>query len=136
MKRNIRISYIQFFVIAIILGVAGKMVTPGFSEASEEDKISLLVDRLTEVRAHLDIYRACNDSNDPPTNSSASFERGLVTRSGMYEPRLEQLPVNPFNGLNTVRFDGEAAGVGKAGWRFDRQTGRFQADNDPGYSKL
>jgi hypothetical protein len=44
--------------------------------------------------------------------------------------------VNPFNGLNTVRFDGEPAGADKAGWRLDSETGKFQADIGSGYNEL
>jgi hypothetical protein len=44
--------------------------------------------------------------------------------------------VNPFNGLNMVRFDGEPAGSGKAGWRLDKKNGYFQADNDAAYAGL
>lgn len=136
MKRDTRITYVQFFVLALVLGIVGRMVAPRFSGASEEDRVSVLVDGLTDVRAHLDLYKVCNDNNCPPTNSSASFERALVTRSESYEPLIESVPVNPFNGLNTVRFDGEPAGADKAGWRFDSETGRFQSDHDGSYSGL
>ena len=136
MKRDTRITYVQFFVLALVLGIVGRMVAPRLSQASEEDRVSVLVDGLTDVRAHLDLYKVCNDNNCPPTNSSASFERALVTRSESYEPLIESVPVNPFNGLNTVRFDGEPAGAGKAGWRFDSETGKFQADIGSGYNEL
>ena len=136
MKRDIRITYIQFFVLALVLGVVARTVSPRLSGASQEDKVSILVDGLTNVRAHLDLYKVCNDNNYPPTNSSASFERSLVTRTESYEPLIESVPVNPFNGLNTVRFDGEPAGAGKAGWRFDSETGKFQADIGSGYNEL
>ena len=59
-----------------------------------------------------------------------------MTGENGYGPYLKKIPANPFNGLNTVRFDGSAAGTGEAGWRLDTQSGHFQADNDEAYASL
>ena len=60
----------------------------------------------------------------------------MTTKVGRYGPYINKIPVNPFNNLKTVRFDGEKAGSGEAGWRFDTKTGAFQADNDADYAML
>jgi hypothetical protein len=60
----------------------------------------------------------------------------MTSRIQDYGPYVKKIPVNPFNNLNTVRFDGEPAGSNKAGWRLDTRTGLFQADNDAGYAAL
>jgi hypothetical protein len=57
----------------------------------------------------------------------------MVGQYGLY---IKKIPTNPFNDLNAVRFDGEPAGANKAGWRFDTESGLFQADNDAGYAAL
>ena len=60
----------------------------------------------------------------------------MTTKIGQCGPYVEKVPVNPFNNLNTVRFDGVPAGAGKAGWRVGTETGLFQADNNAAYAGL
>ncbi len=116
---------------AVVLGIAGKIIAPQFTEASsEEAKVFELADGLEVMRAQVDLYRAHHNDTFPATNSFASFEKAMTTKVGRYGPYVKQIPTNPFNGLKTVRFDGEPAGAGKAGWRLDTKTGLFQADND------
>lgn len=136
MKKKVRVSYVEVMVVAIILGVAGKMIAPQFTEASDEqEKVSKLIDGLEAMRAQLDLYRA-QHAGFPPTDSFKSFKTAMTTTVGQYGPYVKQIPTNPFNGLKTVRFDGESAGACKAGWRLDTKTGSFQADNDAACAAL
>jgi len=136
MKTKVPQSYVRLVVIAIVLGVVAKMVVPQLTQASTEDKVSALVDALVAVRSHIDLYRTCHGRNLPPGESSAGFEQAIVTEDVGYKPFLKRIPVNPFNGLDTVRFDGAPAGAGHAGWRFDTKTGLFQADNSAVHAAL
>ena len=136
MKKKVRVSYVEVMVVAIILGVAGKMIAPRFTEASDEqEKVSKLIDGLEAMRAQLDLYRA-QHAGFPPTDSFKSFKTAMTTTVGQYGPYVKQIPTNPFNGLKTVRFDGKSAGACKAGWRLDTKTGSFQADNDAACAAL
>jgi type II secretory pathway pseudopilin PulG len=120
-----------------VLGVAGKIIAPQFTEASEEGtKISELVDGLGMMRAQLDLYRAQHGGCLPPANSFIIFETAMTAREGRYGPYIKKIPENHFNGLKTVRFDGEPAGTGEAGWRLDTKTGLFQADDDIAHAAL
>lgn len=131
MNRKTNPSYVQVIIIAIVLGVAARMIAPQFTEASnEEAEICELIDGLEEMRFQLDLYRVRHRNCLPPTDSFTGFETAVTTESGQYVPFIREIPANPFNGLKTVRFDGEPAGADKAGWRFDTKTGLFQADND------
>ena len=65
-----------------------------------------------------------------------SFETAMRSANQQGEPYVERIPVNPCNGLNTVRFDGEPAGTNEAGWRFDSESGLFQADDCPKHAVL
>ncbi len=122
---------------AIVLGIAGKMIAPQFTQASnDEAKISELVEGLEMMRAQMDLYRAQHEDILPPVDSFKSFETAMTTTVGQHGPYIKQIPTNPFNGLKTVRFDGEPAGAGKAGWRLDTKTGLFQADNDAACAAL
>jgi len=130
------LSYVEIVIIAIVLGAAGRAISPRYSEANVEAKVSALVDGLSEMRTQLDLYRAEHKEALPPTDTFASFEAAMTREAGGCGPYVDKIPANPFNKLKTVRFDGEAAGTGKAGWRFDTKTGAFQADNEPGYANL
>lgn len=119
----------------VVLGIAAKAITPQSTEASTEAKISSLIDGLETMRANLDLYRAHHGAC-PPCDSFAGFEAALTTKTGKYCPYVDRIPENPFNDLNTVRFDGEPAGAGLAGWRLDTTTGRLQADNNIAHAAL
>jgi hypothetical protein len=82
------------------------------------------------MRTALDLYRDYHKGELPPCERFEKFEAAMTAEAGRCEPYLDEIPVNPFNGLSTVRFDGEPAGSGRAGWRLDTKTSRFQADND------
>ncbi len=134
MIKQVRLSLVQVLILAVALGVIAKVVAPQFSQAGTEERVSRLIDGLSAMRMHLDLYRVWHRGSLPPTDSFASFERAITTKAGEYVPYLEEVPANPFNGLRTVRFDGVAAGANEAGWRLDTATGMFQADNDKAYA--
>ena len=136
MSGKVRISYVEVLVMAVILGVVARTIAPKFTEASAETKVSELIDGLEVMRAQLDLYCVQHGDCLPPADSFESFEAAMTTKVGQYGPYVKKIPTNPFNDLNTVRFDGEPAGANKAGWRFDTETGLFQADNDTSYAAL
>jgi len=129
-------SFAQAALIAIILGVIARSVGPAFTRAGTDRMVCSLIDRLETMRTALDLYRVHHKGKLPSCESFENFEAGITTEADRYRPRLDRVPVNPFNGLNTVRFDGEPAGSGRAGWRLDTKSGRFQADNDAAYMSL
>jgi len=120
----------------ILIGVGARAIQPQLTKAGTETKVAYLVDGLERMRAQLDLYRARHRGSLPPTNSFSSFEIALTTKIGKYGPYIKRIPVNPFNNLKTVRFDGKPAGFGTAGWRLDTKTGLFQADNGADYAAL
>jgi len=136
MGETTRLSYVEVVFIAVVLSVVAMTVGPKFTKAGPESKISDLIDGLEKMRVQLDLYRAQHNESFPPFDSFESFETAMTKKVDKYGPYVKRIPVNPFNNLNTVRFDGEPAGAGKAGWRFDTETGLFQADNSPVYAGL
>lgn len=129
MKEKSRLSYVELVVVVIALSVVSIQVVPKFTAASEDSNTHDLIDGLQTMRTQLTRYRAQHEGNWPPTDSFESFEAAMTSSEGRRKPYVEETPTNPCNGLNTVRFDGEPAGTNKAGWRFDTETGLFQADN-------
>ena len=134
-ERN-RLLYVDVVVITVALTIIGTTTVPKFTRASTESKVTDLIEGLETMRVQLDLYRAQHNDSFPPSDSFESFETALTKKVGKYGPYVKKIPVNPFNRLNTVRFDGEPAGAGKAGWRLDTETGLFQADNSPVYVGL
>jgi len=136
MRHKTRLSYVEILITAAVLVLVAKAVKPQMVEAGTGKKISHLIDRLEPMRAQLDLYKVHHGGCLPPADSFAGFQAAMTTRAGGYGPYIRKIPMNPFNNLNTVRFDGEPAGAGKAGWRLDTRTGLFQADNAAGYAAL
>ena len=136
MKEKCNWSYIELAVIAAVFSIASMSVVPKFTQASQETRICELVDGLHQMRSQLDLYRAQHDNCLPPVDSYESFENHMTTKVGEYGPYIEKIPVNPFNNLNTIRFDGKSAGRNKAGWRINTVTGSFKADDSVAHAAL
>jgi hypothetical protein len=135
LRKKTHLAYFELVLIAVILSVLGGTIGPHFTQASVETKVSRLLDGLEKMRANLDLYRVRHKDKLPPSDSFAGFEAAVTESVDGFGPYMRRIPVNPFNNLNTVRFDGEPAGAGEAGWRLDTKTGLFQADSS-GYSNL
>ena len=136
MREQSRLSYFELIIITVVLGVVAMRVVPRFAEASPESKICDLIDGLEQMRAQLDLYRAQHCGSLPDVSSFDVFQTALTTRTGRDSVYIKQVPANPLNNLNTVRFDGEPAGAGTAGWRLDTKTGLFQADDSVAHAGL
>ena len=133
MRRKGRVCYIEILIILCVLGMVGKTAAPKLARGVAESRICGLVDGLEAMRAHLDLYRGCHGSVLDPGDSFADFAAAMTTRPQRYSPRIRRIPTNPFNNLNTVRFDGASAG---AGWRLDTICGLFQADDSAAHAAL
>ena len=136
MKDKGKWSYVEMIGIAVVLSVVSMSVFPKFTQANYETRTSDLIDGLHQMRSQLDLYRAQHDNCLPPFDSFESFKANMTTRVGQYGPYIEKVPINPFNNLNTIRFDGEPAGSGKAGWRINTKSGLFQSDDSAAHAAL
>ncbi len=136
MRERSHLSYVEVVTIGIVLGLVAMTVFPKFIKASEESKTGELIDGLQKMRAQLALYCVQHGDSRPPTDSFEVFKTAVTTKVGQRGPYVKNIPVNPYNGLDTVRFDGEPAGTDKAGWRLDTKTGSFQADNSAAHAAL
>lgn len=129
-------SYTEIIIIAVVFSIFAIRVVPRYTKANPESRIGELIDGLLEMRTQLDLYRAQHEGSCP-VDSFESFQTALTTKIGRCCPHVKKIPANPFNNLNTVRFDGKPAGIGKAaGWRLDTKTGLFQADDSVAHAGL
>ena len=133
---NFKLSCTRIFVIAIVLGLVAKTISPKPAEAVVQENFSELIDSLIQMRTNLDLYRAQHKGLLPPTDCFDNFESAMTKQIGSFGPYIREIPVNPCNGQKTIRFDGEEAGVNEAGWRLDTETGLFQADNNTANAAL
>ncbi len=136
MKEKNRLSYVELVTVVIALSMVSIQVVPKLTAASEDSKTAELIEGLQRMRTQLTLYRAEHEHSWPPADSFESFEAAMTGNEGRREPYVSEIPMNPCNGLNTVRFDGEPAGANKAGWRFDTESGSFQADDSDRYAVL
>ncbi|MBN2457038.1 MAG: hypothetical protein JXB29_10985 [Sedimentisphaerales bacterium] len=136
MKDDVLLSYAEVIILGMMFFVFAVNVAPRFAQAETDGRICDLIDSLEKVRPQLDLYRAQHAGKLPPTASFAGFQKAMTKRAGRYGPYVKKVPANPFNGLNTIRFDGEPAGANKTGWRLDTGTGLFQADDDAAHAEL
>ncbi|HSV27269.1 MAG TPA: prepilin-type N-terminal cleavage/methylation domain-containing protein [Sedimentisphaerales bacterium] len=141
MKAKSGFTLVEILIVVVILGILAAIVIPQFTEASTEAKTSSLVTDLQTMRSQIQLYKI-QHNDQLPGSGSASFEESMTMYTtvlgalatpqapgnNVYGPYLRKIPVNQFNNLNTVRYDGAAAGAGTHGWRFDTVTGVFQAD--------
>ena len=130
MQQKPGISYVRIMIIVLVLGITAKIVVPQFTEATTEKKISILIDGLEAMRANIDLYCIQNEGRLPTADSSKTFKAAMMAMAQWHGVSFKDIPVNPFNNSNRVRFDEKQAGAGLAGWRFDTKTGLFQADNN------
>lgn len=136
MKTRGGFSLIQVVLAMVVLLLIGSTLAPRFSSAGADARIAGLCENLQNVRRHIEVYRRQHEDRLPALagESGEDFIRRItgVGENPMGEsswPRLERMPVNPYNRLDTVRIGGAIAGAGTHGWRFDPVTGAFQADD-------
>ncbi len=136
MRENARWSYTELIIIAVVLGVVAVRAVPRFTRAGPEFRVGELIDGVQKMRIQLDLYRAQHCGRLPIVDSFEAFEFAMTKKTGQNGSYISKIPANPFNNLNTVRFDGEPAGAGIAGWRLDTETGLFQADDSVAHAGL
>ena len=69
MSTHHQFSSIEIFLVVIVLGIIGIVSSPAISEASNNSDISILVERLQQIRSHLDLYKACHEDKFLPFDS-------------------------------------------------------------------
>jgi hypothetical protein len=128
MKRKKGISFEPVILLVAGVSFATMLMGPHFSQRYESGRMGQLIDGLEKMRVCVEIYKGKNGQM-PPTGSFEEFEKAMTGLKQSGEICMEEIPVNPFNGMRTVRFDGQKAGVNDAGWRFNSVTGAVQADD-------
>ncbi len=141
-------TLVEILIVVVILGILAAVVIPQFTEASTEAKTSSLCTDLQTVRSQIELYKVQHNDNKPGVvngthTAGLGFEGSLTLASDIYGeagndygPYMQKFPTNQFNDNDSVRIDGAAAGANTDGWRFDTNTGAFQADDSAAHAAL
>lgn len=136
MKARGGFSLIGVVIATVVLCLLATVMGPQLGSAASDARIASLCENLQNVRRHIEVYRRQHEDRLPASEgeSGEDFVRRM-TQTGdgpageSLGPRLERMPANPYNRLDTVRVGQAPAGAGTHGWRFDPITGDFRADD-------
>jgi Tfp pilus assembly protein PilE len=135
------IAFIELVIVMIVLTLFSSFIVPQIGQAAQESRISGMCRTLQDVRSYITIYKA-QHKQKLPGQGDCNWENamcGITDENGnklinvssdimQLGPYMKKVPVNPYNGLSTIDFDG-VPGDNSHGWYFDTKTGQFNADN-------
>ena len=151
MKAKKGFTLVEILIVVVILGILAAIVIPQFTSASTEAKESALVSDLQSVRSQIELYKIHHNDNLPGSQALNDFTVAMTSKTNQdgettaqaadpttcrYGPYMREIPINPFNDLNTVLEQATSvAGQGSNlnGWIFVNagiDEGLFQADDD------
>ena len=95
---------------------------------------------LQAMRSMIELYMIHHNGDLPGTAADVNFAQALTQKTNAdgslnptgrrgYGPYMPKIPVNNFNGLDTVEIDGVLGG-GDYGWHLNTTTGKFHVDTD------
>jgi general secretion pathway protein G len=141
-------TLVEILIVVMILGILAAIVIPQYSSATSESRRATIADQLRLYRDQINVYKAQHTDNVPgvtaavPAGSVALFAAHLTTYTDVagdssatkdathkFGPYLPVMPLNPINGLDTVKIDATSATVptpdGTTGWIYQPSTGRL-----------
>ena len=139
MRAKSGFTLVEILIVVVILGILAAIVIPQFTDASTEAKTSSLCADIQTMRSQIELYKIQHTDSLPPTGTFAAFETAMTTKGADGRgPYMQKIPTNPFNNLNTIRFE---SGVGTAGadthgWVLNTDSGAFQADDSAEHAAL
>ena len=121
--RRIRKGFtlVEILIVVIILGILAAIVIPQFTSASQEARESSAMSLLQTIRSQIELYKLQHGDKWPTTSGDAvAAEMNWASLTGVtpygnpskdYGPYLQDTPVNPLNGSDTIAA-APALGVG------------------------
>ncbi len=138
-KRFTKLKILLATTVLIIVGILAAIVVPQFTSASTDTvRWGLTYEKIMSVRSQIELYKIHHNGDLPGTAVGVSFVQAMTQKTNAdgslnptsrYGPYLKNIPVNRYNGLDTVEIDGVLGG-GDYGWHFNSTTGKFHADDD------
>jgi general secretion pathway protein G len=145
-------TLVELMIVVTILGILAAIVLPQFQGHAAESRESAVKSSLYTVRAQIEFYKMQHGGLAPGyigtiqaplstlynqfigTSTSTGMAVASKTPSGsyLYGPYLTQLPVNPFNGLTTIKMvssgttDFSTVADNSTGWLYQKETATFK----------
>jgi general secretion pathway protein G len=155
MRNTKGFTLVEILIVVVLLGVLAAIVIPAVANCSSSARETSLAANLNLLRRFVLVYTSQHQEIAPgypagatsatPTDQAfrdqallSSNTEGQTAARGTagftWGPYLSKMPVNPFNGLDTVRMlaAGEAfpaAADDTCGWICQPQTGEIRPDN-------
>jgi general secretion pathway protein G len=153
MKKN-GFTLVELMIVVTILGILAAIVIPEFQGHAAESRESAVKSSLHTVRCQVELYKMQHNNLNPgykgalpafPTELTNQFV-GTSSVDGaaqasktpsdpyLYGPYLMQLPVNPFNNLNTITIvpdgttDFSSVANDTSGWLYNKATATFKVN--------
>ena len=138
-------SLFETVIVIAIIGVLAMIVVPRVSNAAGGAREAATLASVRVMRRAMDYYGAEHDGRSPAHNADwtvskneAVFAFRMTRRTddcgspgGNFGPYLRSLPVNPANGLSTLRIGGGLAGSGTHGWWYSPDRDVLLPDDSP-----
>lgn len=138
MVRARGLTLIEVLIVLIVLALLAAIVTPQFTRADTDGRLSVLKANLLEVRAQIRLYRTQHGDRYPDLDPFVQQLTACSTPDGSpgagdgqhgLGPYLRAIPPNPYTGGATV---GNGP-IGTSDWHYDPATGLFRANHDPAF---
>jgi prepilin-type N-terminal cleavage/methylation domain-containing protein len=155
MRKARAFTLVEIMIVVVLLGVLAAIVIPVMASSGSAAKSSALAADVNLLRRFMVIYKSQHlevspgypdgDASAAPTNATFEDQATLVSKATgetaargtpgfKYGPYLSQMPVNPFNGLDTVQMlaNGQAfpaTADDSHGWICKPETGEIRPDN-------
>ncbi len=135
-KRFTKLKFLLEAAVLIILCILAAIVLPQTLWTCDCTPSPL--GDLQAMRSTIELYKIHHNGDLPGTAADVNFVQALTQKTnadcslnptGRYGPYMKKIPVNTYNGLNTVEIDGVLGG-GDYGWHFNTTTGKFHFDTD------
>lgn len=130
-------SVVELIIVVAVLGILAAIVVPQFQSYSVEAKESVAKEGLRMLRSGIEVYTAQNGGvppgyvdNDPQGSLDPALFVTQLTTGRRY---MSEMPINPFNELETIRMIGNsgtfpAAPTGQYGWVYQPATKTIRLD--------
>lgn len=138
-------SLLELVVVVVIIGIIAAVAIPRMSRAGQTSRESSTKANLAVFEKALAFYAAEHQERPATLNPDGSQADGdtVLKRlralsaidgdfsgsTGRFGPYLRSAPVNPMNGLATLRVDTGAPGKGTDGWHLNPSTGVLTPDD-------
>jgi general secretion pathway protein G len=135
-------TLIEVLIVVVIMATLAATVIPQFATSAEDAKASALKHNLRTMREIILVYQAHHNGSSPSLTSGGLPGLTMATdltgatsavRTAAYPfgPYMKSVPINPFDGKNTVSATATfppSGATAAGGWLYHSATGRIAAN--------